>query len=87
MKSGVILHLKFKQHMGNWDLFRMIRLGLGLLILVQAIVTKDVTSGLIGLLFTAMPLLNIGCCSTMGCAPSKPRHISETDEISFEEIK
>jgi hypothetical protein len=73
--------------MQHWDLFRVVRLGLGLLIIVQAIITKDITSGLIGVLFTAMPLFNIGCCSTMGCAPSRTSHKVETDEISFEEIK
>ncbi len=73
--------------MQHWDLFRVVRLGLGLLIIVQAIITKDITSGLIGVLFTAMPLFNIGCCSTMGCTPSRTSHKVETDEISFEEIK
>lgn len=75
------------KEMRNWDLFRIIRLGIGVVILIQALITKDITSGLIGAMFTAMPIFNMGCCSTMGCSPSRTSHKVDTDEISFEEIK
>ena len=52
MKQG-ILH--------NWNFMRFIRLGLGIAIIVQAVIVKDFTMGIAGILLTCMPVFNIGC--------------------------
>ena len=38
----------------NWNIIRFLRLGIGLVILVQAVMAADILFGLIGLLFTGM---------------------------------
>ena len=46
---------------------RFLRLGIGMAILVQAFIAKDFLFAFAGILFTAMPLFNVGCCGTNGC--------------------
>lgn len=52
----------------NWTLSRFIRLFLGLMVILQAINTHSLQIGLIGALFTIMPIFNIGCCGSNNCA-------------------
>ena len=61
-------------------------MGLGIAILVQALIVKDILFAFAGVLFTAMPVFNIGCCGTAGCAapPKKDQNISK--EIIYEEV-
>jgi hypothetical protein len=71
----------------NWNFMRFLRLGLGIFIIVQAVVAKDWTMGFLGTMFTLMPVFNIGCCGAGGCAVPPPKRTSETSkDISFEEI-
>ncbi len=71
----------------NWNLMRFVRLVLGIIIIIQGIITKQYIFALIGLLFAAMALLNIGCCGTMVCNNSKTANSeSTTKEISYEEV-
>ena len=42
----------------NWNFMRFLRLGLGLAITIQAAMAGDFTMGVIGLLFTAMPVFH-----------------------------
>ena len=48
----------------NWNVIRFLRLGIGLAIVVQAIIASDVMIALAGLLFTGMAVFNAGCCGT-----------------------
>ena len=57
----------------NWTFMRFFRLGLGLAVLVQAIIAKDVLFAVLGLGFTAMPVLNAGCCGANGCDVTPPQ--------------
>lgn len=75
-----------KEIFTNWTFMRFLRLGLGLAILVQAAMAKDITFVIIGLLFTAMPVFNIGCCGSNGCAVPAPKKDSKTTNISYEEV-
>jgi hypothetical protein len=69
----------------NWNLMRLFRLVLGIIILVQAIEHRDVLSGILALAFMAMPIFNIGCCGTKGCAvPFKK--LNTTKNINYEEV-
>ena len=52
----------------NWNFIRVLRLALGIAIIVQSLIFKDITMVLFGLFFTAMPIFNIGCCGSNACA-------------------
>lgn len=75
--------------LSNWNFMRFLRLGLGIAIVVQSVMAKDWTLGILGLLFAGMAVLNIGCCGTGGCA-APPKKTSETTkeikDISYEEV-
>jgi hypothetical protein len=76
-----------KSILSNWNLFRFIRLGLGVFILVQGIMTGDKFSLILGSLFTLMPLFNIGCCGAGGCGVNyKNDSTNNKKEISYEEV-
>lgn len=71
----------------NWNFMRFLRLGLGIFIIVQSVIVKDWTMGILGLLFTIMPIFNIGCCGVGGCATAPPKRNSEaTKDINYEEV-
>jgi hypothetical protein len=65
---------------------RFLRLGIGIAILVQAILTKDMLFALAGIIFTAMPVFNVGCCGMAGCAATPPKKQNTTKEIPYEEV-
>jgi hypothetical protein len=74
--------------MKNWNLFRIMRLLLGIIITAQALIVKDVMLGLAGLVFCLLPILNIGCCGVGFCTlPSQKKIIKNKEEIIFEEVK
>ncbi len=52
----------------NWTFMRALRLVLGIAVLIQSIVQKDITIGALAgfLLFTT--LANVGCCGAGGCS-------------------
>ena len=65
---------------------RAIRLVLGVIIIVQAVIIKDWTMGILGLLFTAMPVFNIGCCGVNGCSAPAAKTTVKNKDISYEEV-
>ena len=65
---------------------RFSRLGLGMAIVVQSVMAATWAMVLLGLLFTAMPVLNIGCCSSTGCAPTVKRSSASTKDMTYEEV-
>jgi hypothetical protein len=71
----------------NWNIIRFLRLGIGLVILVQALMASDILFGLMGLLFTGMAVFNASCCGTGSCAAPPAKRDSGSKEISYEEIK
>lgn len=70
----------------NWNFIRLLRLGAGIAILVQAVIAKDILFGLLGLVFTAMPVFNVGCCGTQGCNVPAEKDPGKTKEIIYEEV-
>lgn len=69
----------------NWNVMRGLRLILGVIALMQSIIQKDVTLGVIAglLLFTA--LANVGCCGNNGCAVNFNNRKKES-ELEYEEL-
>jgi hypothetical protein len=70
----------------NWNFLRVFRLGIGIAILIQAFMAKDVMFGIIGLLFTSMPIFNIGCCGTGTCYTPVKKMEETTKDIVYEEV-
>ena len=61
-------------------------MGIGLAILVQAVYARDVMFAFLGILFTAMPLFNVGCCGTNGCYVPPQKKSESVKDISYEEV-
>ena len=70
----------------NWNFMRFLRLALGIVIIVQAIIIKEWTLGILGLLFSAMPVFNIGCCATGSCSTQVKKTSETTKDITYEEL-
>jgi hypothetical protein len=71
----------------NWNFMRFVRLVLGIAIIVQAVIAKDWTMGILGTLFTSMPVFNIGCCGVGGCTTAAVKSNTEsTKDITYEEV-
>lgn len=72
----------------DWNFMRLLRLGLGIYIAIQAVQTHNILSGVIALFFLFQALTNTGCCGSNGCAvPIKKSNSDTIEEIEFEEIK
>lgn len=69
----------------NWNFFRLLRLILGVVV-VQAVMMKDIFFGLAGLLFSAMAIFNIGCCGMGGCQVRSTMGEKKSNDISYEEV-
>lgn len=72
--------------LNNWTFMRVFRLGIGIAIMVQAAMAKEVLFGLAGLLFTGMSVFNIGCCGTGGCYTPTKKPAETTKDITYEEV-
>ncbi|MEP7239081.1 MAG: hypothetical protein ABI685_14475 [Ferruginibacter sp.] len=70
----------------NWSIVRFLRLGMGIAILIQAVIARDILFAFLGLIFTAMPVFNIGCCGTNGCYIPADKNQDKTKEIIYEEV-
>lgn len=75
-----------KKYLIQWNLFRILRLGMGIAIIVQAIYTHHTPLILLGIIFTLMPIFNIGCCGANGCATYTNKTSNKNEEITYEEV-
>ncbi len=69
----------------GWNVFRIIRLLIGMIALVQGIIQKEGLMLLAGswILFSA--LFNKGCCGPAGCSvPASKQHANK--EVDYEEV-
>ena len=72
--------------LNNWNIIRVLRLGIGLAIIVQALVAADILFGLAGLLFTGMAVFNASCCGSGACATTPPVNKTGSKDVSYEEV-
>lgn len=72
----------------NWNLMRIIRLGLGIMVIVQSIQFKEYWFVLIGLLLAGLALFDMGCASgACGVPPVQQRTATKSmEEIEYEEV-
>ena len=73
-----------KAYLKNWDIIRVLRLSLGIIILMQGIAGGDWLFIAIGGWFSLMPILNIGCCGTSGCSMPVSKGIRNTEDAKLE---
>lgn len=66
----------------GWNFMRVLRLALGIIITVQGIVTREWLLAVMGILFSLMPVLNIGCCGASGCNIPASKSNKKTEETS-----
>ncbi|MFB9841771.1 hypothetical protein [Mucilaginibacter ginsenosidivorans] len=72
----------------NWNLVRVIRLGLGVWLLVMSVQAKDMAMAFFSAFFVATAIGGIGCCGVNGCAvPNGNGTAGPPNEIDYEEIK
>ena len=76
----------------NWNFFRIVRLVLGIMIMVQSIQFREYWFVLIGLVFTGMAIFDMGCAGGSCAAPpmrqQKQTNASsaEKNNITYEEV-
>ena len=74
----------------GWDVLRLLRLALGIFCLGDALVQKNLLTGVIGTVLLYQALFNTGCCGSGGCAintndaapGSQPEQTLKREEIS-----
>jgi hypothetical protein len=72
----------------GWDFMRVVRLGLGVFVGVQAFQLHDMPLGFMALFLLFQAVTNTGCGSVNGCAaPTSKSFKNSTEDIKFEEIK
>jgi hypothetical protein len=72
----------------KWSFMRLLRLGLGIYIAVQALETQSIFSGVVAIFFIFQSVTNTACCGSNDCAvPTKKKHSDTREKVKFEEIK
>jgi uncharacterized membrane protein YedE/YeeE len=84
----MMLHKIFK----NWTVVRAIYLIIGVVVIIQAITTKQWIGILLGGYFASMGLFAIGCAGgacygTMQRSHQQTRQNGSLDQVEFEEVK
>lgn len=73
----------------HWNVARVIRLVLGLMIVYQGMITEQNGVILMGGFFSMFALFTTGCCGGT-CVPQKENQINQTQsnlDVEYEEIK
>jgi hypothetical protein len=74
--------------LGNWHFMRIVRMCLGIWILVMAIQSKDLASGLLSVFLLYTAIAGVGCCGPAGCYVTGGNgRDKESKEIDYEEIE
>ncbi len=72
----------------KWNFMRLLRLALGVFIVFQGIESEMWFFVFAGGFYALMALLNLGCCGTSGCAPTRYKNTQQIEEeIRYEEVK
>ena len=77
----------------NWHLVRIMRLGIGIMMLVMGVQSKDWAIGLFSAFFLYQAITDTGCCGSQACYTPKNRgatgatRTADETTIEYEEIK
>ena len=70
----------------SWGYMRILRLIIGVIAIVQAIITADIIIGLMGIIIGGMAFFNTGCCSTSGCDVNYKKDTKQIKDVEYEEV-
>lgn len=80
-----------KRYLSGWNLGRILRLILGIIILIQGVEAQQWVLVILGFMFALMAVLNSGCCNSIGVVGCKPTRTSDRNtsiqDIKYEQIK
>jgi hypothetical protein len=76
----------------GWSFMRLLRLGLAVIVLIEAWTNAEMLFGVLGSILLFQALLDVGCCGSGGCAiaHSKMKEgpgATDPKEVIFKEIK
>ncbi len=72
----------------HWNFARFIRVGLGVIILIQGFVNHDYGVVAMGGFFTLFGLFTTGCCGMSGCNTETTQlRQNRIEDITFEEVE
>lgn len=71
--------------LNNWSVIRGLRLIIGIIALVQSVIQKDITLGILAGFLLLTAIANIGCCGGNSCATNLSNRKKEK-EIEYEEL-
>ena len=74
-----------KTLLNNWSIMRGLKLVIGLIALVQSVLQKDITLGIIAGFLLLTAIANVGCCGSNGCAVNF-KNSKKEKEIQYEEL-
>jgi hypothetical protein len=74
--------------LSDWNFMRILRLGLGIYISVQAVETQSMISMIFAVFLLFQAITNTGCCGSNGCSVSiKKNNSDKTEKIEYDEVK
>lgn len=76
-----------KSYLKKWNINRILRLAMGIFVIVQGAIVKDWLLVGTGVLFSLMPIMNIGYCNASGCNTPIRKSNKNIKVISYEEIR
>ncbi|MBK6640656.1 MAG: hypothetical protein KBH11_01160 [Bacteroidia bacterium] len=72
----------------NWNLMRVVRFIIGIIILIEGINSRQWIPGIVGGIFLIQAILNVGCCGSEGCnVPESKVDPDKTETVRYEEVK
>ena len=78
-----------KALVSNWNLFRVLRLLLGIGVIIKGATDGEVVFAVAGGMVALMALANIGCCGSQGCAVQRSSlntSFTKPKNITYEEV-
>ena len=75
-----------RNYLRGWIFMRVFRLIMGIIIIIQGVDSMQWNVIFLGGLFSLLPILNIGCCSSAGCASSKINKDETNKTLIYEEV-
>ena len=70
----------------NWNLFRVLRLVLGIVAIIQGFADNETIFAVAGGLITLMAIGNIGCCGASRCAVNTKPVSKKNETAVYEEV-
>ncbi len=73
----------------NWHIMRVMRLGIGIMMIGMGIQSRDLAIGLFSIFFLYQAVTDTGCCGAGACnTPMRRKPQGAADEVAeYEEIK